>query len=162
MFRSLVIAITLVLGLSQAVFAQEFKVDFGIASGDPDAPVEVSADTLSIDQETGGAKFDGNVIITQGEMRMEAMLVKVFYTEDQSGISRLVGSGGVSIFSGKDTAKAQTAEYDVTSGLIRMTGDVVLVQGANTISSERMTVNTKNSTAELHGRVRTVLRPKAN
>ncbi|MGH1446582.1 MAG: lipopolysaccharide transport periplasmic protein LptA [Cognatishimia sp.] len=162
MFRSLVIAFTLALGLSQAAIAQEFKVDFGIASGDPDAPVEVSADALSIDQETGGAKFDGNVIITQGEMRMEADLVDVFYTEDQSGISRLVGSGGVSIFSGKDTAKAQTAEYDVTSGLIHMNGNVVLVQGANSISSERMTVNTKNSTAELHGRVRTVLRPKAN
>ncbi|MDC0737671.1 LptA/OstA family protein [Cognatishimia sp. SS12] len=162
MLRFIILAIGLSLCAVATAQAQTFKVDFGISSQDPDAPIEVNADALSITQDTGAAQFDGNVIITQGDMRMEAAVVDVFYNEDQSAIARLVGSGGVSIFSGKDTAEAQNAEYDVDAGLIRMNGQVLLVQGVNSISAERMTVNVTNSTAEMHGRVRTVLRPNAN
>jgi lipopolysaccharide export system protein LptA len=43
-----------------------------------------------------------------------------------------------------------------------MDGDVSLLQGINTITAQRMTVDLDNSKAELHGRVKTVLRPKAN
>ncbi len=155
------ILFSLFLALPISATAQEFKVDFGVATQDPDAPVEVSADTLSVDQDTGSASFNGNVVITQGEMQMQAPLVNVFYNENQDGISRLVGSGGVKILSGKDTAKAENAEYDVDAGLIYMNGNVELVQGINSITSQRMIVNVESSTAELHGRVRTVLRPKA-
>lgn len=142
--------------------AQDFKVDFGISSADPDAPIEVQADSLSVDQETGNAKFSGDVVITQGEMRFKAPLVEVTYNDSRDGISKLSGSGGVAILSGKDTARAENATYDVDSGLIFMQGGVALAQGANTITAERMTVNTADSTAELHGRVRTVLQPGTN
>jgi len=161
-FRSLTIAFALLLGLATTAMAQNFKVDFGVNSGDPNAPVEVAADSLSIDQETGNAVFDGNVVISQGDMTLTAPLVNVFYKEDQSGIARLVGSGGVSITSGSDSAKAQNADYDVDGQVINMTGNVQLVQGLNSMSAERMTVNVASNTAELHGRVRTVLNPKAN
>ncbi|GAA6209780.1 hypothetical protein NBRC116601_30730 [Cognatishimia sp. WU-CL00825] len=162
MFGLKTICFAVLMTLPASSSAQEFKVDFGISTQDPNAPVEVSADSLSVDQETGSAAFQGNVEIIQGEMRMQAPLVNVFYTANADGIARLVGSGGVFIVSGKDTAKADDAEYDVDSGLIHMSGSVQLVQGINSITSERMTVNLNNSTAELHGRVKTVLRPKAN
>ncbi|UZD90650.1 LptA/OstA family protein [Cognatishimia activa] len=160
MYRLL--AVCLALALTSAAYAQEFKVDFGISSNDPNAPIEVQADSLSVDQETGNAKFQGDVVITQGDMRFEAPLVEVTYNEAQDGISKLTGTGGVSILSGKDTARSENATYDVDTGLIFMQGSVALAQGANTMTAERMTVNTINSTAELHGRVRTVLKPGAN
>lgn len=160
MYRLL--AVYFALAVASAASAQDFKVDFGISSGDPDAPIEVQADSLSVDQETGNAKFVGDVIITQGEMRFEAPLVEVTYNDARDGISKLTGSGGVAILSGKDTAQAENATYDVDSGLIFMQGSVALAQGANTVTAERMTVNTADSTAELHGRVRTVLQPGAN
>lgn len=142
------------------VHAQDFKVNFGLTNNDPNAPIEVQADSLSVDQETGHARFEGNVEISQGAMSFSASLVEVVYATDQTGIARLKGSGGVSIISGADTAKSETAEYDVESGLIHMAGNVALAQKGTTISAQRMTVNTKNSTAELHGRVRTVLQPR--
>lgn len=157
MYRLLAIFFAMALG--SAVSAQDFKVDFGISSNDPEAPIEVQADSLSVDQDTGNAKFEGSVVITQGDMRFEAPLVEVTYNEAQDGISKLTGSGGVAILNGKDTASAENAIYDVDAGLIFMQGSVALAQGANTITAERMTVNTTNSTAELHGRVRTVLNP---
>lgn len=160
MFR--LFAVLFALAVATAASAQDFKVDFGVAGSDPNAPIEVQADSLSIDQETGNAKFAGAVVITQGDMRFEAPLVEVTYNEAKDGISKLTGSGGVAILSGKDTARAENATYNVDTGLIIMQGSVALAQGANTITAERMTVNTSNSTAELHGRVRTVLQPGAN
>jgi len=154
--------IALQMALTSAAVAQDFKVDFGISAGDPNAPIEVQADSLSVDQSTGNAQFIGNVVITQGDMRLEAAQVEVAYSEDQDGISKLTGSGGVSILSGKDTAKSEKAIYDVDTGLIHMQGNVALAQGQATITAQRMTVNTTNSTAELHGRVRTVLNRDAN
>lgn len=162
LFRLFGISIAFVIAMSSAIFAQEFKVDFGIDGNDPDAPIEVQADSLSVDQETGNARFEGSVVITQGEMQFTAPLVDVAYTENQDGISKLTGTGGVRILSGKDTAKADNAVYDVDTGLIHMKGNVALAQGRNTITAQRMTVNTNNSTAELHGRVRTVLQPTGN
>lgn len=162
MQRIFAVMIALLMAVTSSAMAQEFKVDFGITDNDPNAPIEVQADSLSVDQDTGNAKFEGNVVITQGEMQFQAPLVEVAYSTDNAGISKLTGSGGVSILSGKDTAKAENAVYDVDSGLIHMQGNVALAQGLNTITAQRMTVNTANSTAELHGRVRTVLQPNAN
>ncbi|MFY0595031.1 MAG: lipopolysaccharide transport periplasmic protein LptA [Cognatishimia sp.] len=152
------IALTITTG--SPVHAQEFKVDFGLTNNDANAPIEVQADSLSVDQDTGNARFEGNVEITQGVMSFKAPLVEVVYSADQTGIASLKGSGGVSIVSGADTAKAETAEYNVDTGFIYMAGNVALAQKGSTISAQRMTVNTNNSTAELHGRVRTVLQPR--
>jgi lipopolysaccharide export system protein LptA len=154
--------VTLLIAVPVLASAQDFKVDFGVSAQDPDAPVEVTADSLAINQENGSAEFAGNVMIIQGDMKMQAPLVNVFYNEAQDGVERLVGNGGVMIVSGQDTAEAETAEYDVEGGLIYMRGKVILVQGINSISSETMTVNLNDSTAQMHGRVRTVLRPKDN
>lgn len=162
LYRLFVISIAFLVGLSSGVLAQEFKVDFGIGGNDSNAPIEVQADSLSVDQETGNARFEGSVVITQGEMQFTASLVDVAYTDGQDGISKLTGSGGVKILSGKDTAQAESAVYDVGTGLIHMQGNVSLAQGRNTITAQRMTVNTNDSTAELHGRVRTVLQPTGN
>ncbi|SHG96908.1 lipopolysaccharide transport periplasmic protein LptA [Cognatishimia maritima] len=155
-------AIVLALVFAAAAYAQEFKVNFGLSNGDPNAPIEVEADSLSVDQATGNAVFTGNVIITQSDMSFRAALVEVTYLTEDTGIAKLTGSGGVALQSGNDTAQAETAVYDVESGLIHMTGNVSLAQRGNTITAQRMTVNTANSTAELHGRVRTVLQPAAN
>ena len=48
---------------------------------DSDAPVEMTADKLTISQENGSAQFEGNVIIGQGDIRIAANLVVVTYLE---------------------------------------------------------------------------------
>lgn len=158
--RALIIAA--ISALPFGTSAQEFKVNFGIPQSAPNAPIEVAADSLSVDQTTGNAVFDGNVIIEQGSMRMEAAQVAVTYSEDSSSISKLVGNGGVKITSGTDIATADMAEYDVITGLLKMQGDVSLKQGRARINAGRMDVNLNDSTAALHGNVRTVLQTGNN
>lgn len=160
--RSLLTMLLAVLVTTTAVYAQDFRVNFGTASQDRSAPVEISADSLQIDQATGHAQLRGNVFVSQGDLQFTAPEVDVVYSTDESRVSKMYGKGGVSIVSGQDTAKAQNAEYDLDTGLIHMDGNVSLLQGINTITAQRMTVDLDSSKAELHGRVKTVLRPKGN
>ena len=91
-----------ILCLTGPAFAQGTKVAFGAIQQDTTAPVEVSADELNVDQETGKAIFTGNVVIVQGEMRLSATQVLVLYRQDQAGIERLEATGNVTLVSGPD------------------------------------------------------------
>ena len=43
-----------------------------------------------------------------------------------------------------------------------LTGDVVLTQGGNVLTGDRMLVNLQSGTAQVQGRVRSVLQPGGN
>ncbi|MEP2531576.1 lipopolysaccharide transport periplasmic protein LptA [Shimia sp.] len=138
--------------------AQGLKVAFGEMEQDSNVPVEVTADSLSVNQNDGSAVFNGNVHIAQGEMRMSADKVNVHYREDAQGIARLVANGDVLLVQGEDVAEADKADYSIETGTVVMTGNVTVVQGANTVTADEMTINLQDNTAEMHGRVKTVLR----
>ncbi|MGJ8603158.1 MAG: LptA/OstA family protein [Marivita sp.] len=148
--------------LATATFAQGTEVAFGTVQQDTSLPVEVSADALSVSQSDGSALFTGNVVIGQGDMRLSAPRVLVFYTNDQSGVERLEATGGVTLVNGDQAAEATTAEYEVNRGTIRMLGNVLLTQGANTLVSDSMDVDLENGTARMNGRVRTVFQSGDN
>ncbi|MBY5933332.1 lipopolysaccharide transport periplasmic protein LptA [Tateyamaria omphalii] len=150
------------MGLITPLHAQGTQVAFGAIQQDTSAPVEVSANELNVDQETGEAVFTGNVVVGQGEMRLSAPRVLVIYLEDQAGIERLEATGGVTLVSGPDAAEAQRADYSIDTGLIVMTGDVLLTQGQSAIASERMTVNLEDGTARMQGNVKTILQTGNN
>ena len=137
--------------------AQGTNVAFGTIRQDTKLPVEVTADNLSVDQETGTAIFTGNVQIGQGEMRLSAARVLVVYSEGASGISRLEATGGVTLVSGPDAAEAERADYSIDEGTIVMSGNVLLAQGASALSADRMTVRLSDGSAQMSGRVRTIL-----
>jgi lipopolysaccharide export system protein LptA len=124
--------------------------------------VEVSADSLSVSQKDGSALFTGNVVIGQGDMRLTAPRVLVFYTKDKSGVERLEATGGVTLVNGDQAAEAERADYHVNEGTIRMSGNVLLTQGANTLVSDAMDVDLENGTAKMDGRVRTVFQSGEN
>lgn len=149
-------------GLASVAQAQGTEVAFGTVQQDTSLPVEVSADSLSVSQNDGSALFTGNVIIGQGEMRLSAPRVLVFYTENQSGVERLEATGGVTVVNGDQAAEADTAEYEVNRGTIRMVGNVLLTQGANTLVSDSMDVDLEAGTALMNGRVRTVFQSGDN
>lgn len=137
--------------------AQGSNVAFGTIRQDTNLPVEVTADNLSVDQGTGTAIFDGNVMIGQGEMRLSAGRVLVVYREENSGISRLEATGGITLVSGADAAEAERADYNIDSGTIILTGNVLLAQGKSALSAEKMEVRLSDGTARMSGRVKTIL-----
>ena len=156
MFRFLTVAAMLV-ALSGPALAQGAQVAFGGMQQDTDAPVEVSADQLQVNQSDGTALYTGNVVIGQGEMRLAAPRVLVVFDEAGNRIARLEATGGVTLVSGEEAAEAERADYDIDDGTVVMTGNVLLTQGPNALTSERMIVNLEGGTAQMTGRVRTVI-----
>lgn len=152
----LIAFISAVVLLPVMVLAQGAQVAFG-GNQDTSAPVEVTADSLSVNQKDGTALYTGNVIIAQGEMRLAAPRVLVVYSEAQQKIQRLEATGGVTMVSGSEAAEAERADYSPEDGVVVMSGNVLLTQGASALTSQKMTVNLESGTAQLSGRVKTVL-----
>jgi lipopolysaccharide export system protein LptA len=161
MLRNFVIGLVLTM-FSTAVSAQGANVAFGTFKADPTLPVEVTADTLDVNQADGSAQFNGNVLVGQGEMRLSANKVLVIYNQGAGGIQRLEATGNVVLVNGPDAAESDRAEYTIDSGIIVMTGNVLLTQGQNALTSQRMTVNLVTGTANMAGRVKTILKADGN
>ena len=151
------IRLALVLMMLPGLAAAQSSVSLGQINADPTQPVEVTADSLSADRETGLATFTGNVRIGQGDLRLAAAEVVVRYDDATGEVARMDASGGVTFVTATEAAEAESAVYDLTSGMLTLTGDVLLTQGPNTLSSQTMVVNLTTGTAQLEGGVRTVL-----
>lgn len=137
------------------VFAQT-NINLGAINADPNAPVEITADNLSVDQATGSAVFQGNVVLGQGDLRLSAGRVQVIYNGTSGDISRLSASGGVTFVTATEAAEASNAEYNLDAGTLTLSGDVLLTQGASAISSDTMSINLSTGAAQMNGRVRTI------
>ncbi len=160
-FRLVPVCIALAAGMAPA-FAQEAQVAFGSVKADPTLPVEVTSQTLNVNQETGSAEFVGEVLVIQGEMRLTAERVLVIYNQERSAIERMEATENVVLVSPPDAAEGDWAEYTIESGVIVMKGNVLLTQGPSTISGDQMVANLSAGTATMSGRVKTILQPGGN
>ncbi len=158
-------AISICLQISFAQ-AQEIELAFGGLQHDASLPVEISADQLKIDQSDGSASFTGNVLIGQGDLRLSAGKVLVQYAAPEDSatgqVSMLLASGGVTLVTGNEAIEAKSAEYSIIDATIVLDGNVILTQGRNALSAERMTVNLNTGLAVMEGRVRTIFQTGDN
>ncbi len=135
---------------------------FGATRADPTLPVEVTSETLNVNQQDGTAEFVGNVVVVQGEMRLTAERVLVIYNQERSAIDRLEATENVVLVSPPDAAEGDWAEYTIDSGVIVMRGNVLLTQGPSIISGDQMNANLTTGTATMTGRVKTILQQGNN
>lgn len=160
-FRFVPLCLALIAGAAP-VTAQEAQVAFGSANADPSLPVEVTSETLNVNQEDGSAEFIGNVIVVQGEMRLTAERVLVIYNQERSAIERMEATENVVLVNPPDAAEGDWAEYKIGSGEIVMKGNVLLTQGPSIISGDQMNANLTSGTATMTGRVKTILQQGNN
>ena len=140
--------------------AQGLQVAFAGLDNTADQPVEIAADSMSINQDDGIATLTGNVVVGQGDMRMAAQRILIIYTQD-GGVSRFEAAGGVTVVTPEEEVEAASATYNLDEDTMLLSGDVLLSQGQSAVSAERMRVNMDDGTALLEGRVRTVLQPNS-
>ena len=146
-----------------AVLALPAPADTGInfngLKTDPTAPLQVTADQLSVSQADGSAVFTGHVVVTQSGMELQATTVTVIYDKISKSIAGLHASGGVTVKAGTNVAAADAAVYTVgTSGLV-MTGNVILTMTQATIAGESLTINLTTGLGTMTGRVTTTFVP---
>jgi len=155
--------LTLGLALGAAPgLAQQATIAFGDLQQDTTLPVEIAAETFSVNNADGTALFSGEVQVIQGDMTLAAAEVLVEYDPTGQAINRLLASGGVTITSLGDAAAAKEAVYTIESGQIVLTGDVRLTQGPSAMSGQKLTLNLTDGTGVMEGRVTTTFVPGAN
>ena len=104
-------------------------------------PIELAADSVDIDEGKGVSVYRGDVDLRQGSIRLLADVVTVH----QSGRkpSKIVAEGRPVKFGQQSTkgpvkGEARRVEYEVDSENLVLTGDAVLIQGKDTMRSDRI------------------------
>ena len=139
----------------------QMAIGFGGVAHDSSQQIEVTSDSLSVDQATGTAIFAGNVVVIQGDLRMAAEEVSVFYgtAGGVQEVDRVIATGGVLLTRGEDAAEGNRADYSVGTGSMVLTGDVLVTQGRTAIAGDRLSIDLNTGNGTVEGRVRTVLQP---
>lgn len=157
-----ILSITLAMLLSTgAAFAQDMQLRLGESLNLSQRQLEITSETLEVDQETGVSTFSGDVVVSQGDMRLTAQSLRIEYgstgEDSRQRIDRLVADGGVTMVTEAEAVEARSAIYSLTDQTLEMIGDVVLVQGANILAGERFFADLRTGTGRMSGRVRTLI-----
>jgi lipopolysaccharide export system protein LptA len=116
------------------------------------APVDVAADRIEVQDRADRAVFSGNVQVRQGNLTLNAPRLTVAYS-DRGGIQiqRLDASGGVTVRSPSETARGQYAIYDTGNRLITLLGGVVLTRGESQVRGGRLVLDLDSGRAVMDG-----------
>lgn len=158
------VALALAMALAPGLALAQAGISFGDLRPEEGAPLEITSDRLDVNQTQGTARFTGDVVVAQGELRLAAAAVEAHYAAGEEGasgrISRLEASGGVLISAGGAGIEAAGAVYDLDAGTVVLSGDVVLTQAGNTVAGQRLVIDVASGTGRMEGRVRTVLQTR--
>jgi len=139
--------------------AQTTKSNSGF---DTDQPIEIIADSLEVQQEQQIATFAGNVQVIQGEMRLKAARLIVYYSDNKSAktnasetgapkIRKIDVMGDVFLSNPRETAKGDKGTYDVLNKKINLQGNVVLTQGQNVLRGDKMVLDLVSGKSRIVG-----------
>jgi lipopolysaccharide export system protein LptA len=141
--------------------AQDTQIRLGQSLRLADAPIEINADELEVDQATGASVFRGNVRAEQGEMVLTAGSLRLEYSRAEEGgrtrIDRLIATDGVTFVTPAEAVEAAEATYSLADQVLEMRGDVMLVQGQNVLSGQNFRADLAQGTGAMTGGVRTII-----
>lgn len=155
------LAVITLMAVALPATAQEVQIAFGESLRIDGSGLEVTADSLEVDQATGQSVFSGNVLAVQGAMRIEAQSLRIVYEPGaRAGTQRvgsLVAAGGVTMVTNAEAIEAREAVYSLSAQTLEMSGDVIFVQGNNLLSGERFVADLRTGSGRMIGRVRTII-----
>lgn len=119
---------------------------------DSNAPVDVAADRIELQDRADRAVLTGNVNVRQAELTLTAARLTVAYSRaGGTQIQRLDAAGGVTVKSPSETARSQFAIYDLNRRLITMLGGVVLTRAGNEVRGARLVIDLDSGRATVDG-----------
>lgn len=127
------------------------KTNALLGKHDSSQPINIAADAVTADLAAKTVAYSGNVIVTQGDIRMHADAMKV--NTDNGKASTIQANGKVVVDSpASGTATGDAGVYDVPNHLITLTGrHVVLVHNKDISSGTKLTVNLVTNIATFVG-----------
>lgn len=119
---------------------------------DSDAPVDVSADRIEVQDRADRAIFSGNVHVRQADLTMDTERLTIAYTSNGGiQIERLDASGGVVVKSPSETARGNFGIYDLNRKLITLVGDVQLTREGSHVNGSRLVIDLESGRAVIDG-----------
>lgn len=121
---------------------------------DANQPIAVASDNFIAEKNpatSGGitGTYSGNVIITQGDIRMRSDSVRIVVVNNKP--QKIFFNGNVVVNSASGTASGDAGVYDVVPRLVTLSGHVVLTKEKNVMRGAQLTVNLVTGIAKLGG-----------
>ncbi|UJD96238.1 lipopolysaccharide ABC transporter substrate-binding protein LptA [Lelliottia amnigena] len=138
-------------------------------TGDTEQPIHIESDTQSLDMQGNVVTFTGNVVMTQGTIKINADKVVVTRPGGEQGKEIIDGYGNPATFyqmqdNGKPVkGHASHMHYELAKDLVILTGNAYLEQLDSNITGDKITYLVKEqkmqASSEKGRRVTTVLVP---
>lgn len=118
----------------------------------PQEEIKISGDLLVSNSNENYAEFRGNVEAIQGDFIIKSDVLRIYYRPDiklneksaagQETIQKIIATGNVKIWSGKDYAETQSAEYSTRDMILRLKGEnSKVISEKISMSASRITLN---------------------
>ena len=123
-----------------------------IAGFNSNQPVDYAADRIELQDRQNRVVLSGNVIITQGDLRMTAGRTNVAYSDGGTlRIQRIDATGGVTVTRGNERASGSAGVYDFNRRVIVLSGGVALRRGGDTLNGGRLTIDLNSGLSSVDG-----------
>ena len=115
--------------------------------GDDKKPLQIDANSATVDQKTMVSNFDGNIVITKGSLIVHAD--RGIASEDKAGDRTLILYGSPVTFEqmqddgGKIVGQGDKFEYNSKTNLAVLTGRARVKKGKSEVIGDVLTYNTK-------------------
>lgn len=123
-----------------------------IAGFNSNQPVNYAADRIELQDRQNRVVLSGDVVITQGDLRLTAARTTVAYSDTGTlRIQRIDATGGVTVTRGNERASGAVGVYDFNRRVIVLSGGVALRRGGDTLNGGRLTIDLDSGLASVDG-----------
>lgn len=153
----IILALTAYAGTTASAQVQQVQQVSSLKGHNSNAPVDVTADRIEVQDRSDRAIFAGNVHVVQAEMTLDTPRLTVAYSGGQNTgnnnvqIHRLDAAGGVVVKSPTEIAKGDFGIYDLDRKLITLIGNVQLNREQNQVNGSRLVIDLDSGRAVVDG-----------
>ena len=140
---------------------------------DREQPIQITADSAIRDEIAGETRYEGNVVLTQGSLKITADRLSISHRANDADRIVAIGQPATlvqqpSLDQGPVDASANRIEYIRTEDLVRLLSDARVAQSGSTLSGEQIdyllsqrSVRAAGTTGDKgRGRVQVVIPPE--
>jgi lipopolysaccharide export system protein LptA len=151
----IILAVTALAASAAWAQTQQVQSVSALKGHNSNAPVDVTAERIEVQDRADRAIFAGNVHATQGELTLNTPRLTVAYSsggaDNNVQIRRLDAAGGVVVKSPSETAKGDFGIYDLDRKLITLIGNVQLNREQNQVNGSRLVIDLDSGRAVVDG-----------
>ena len=152
----IILVMTVLAGTTALAQTQQVQSVSALKGHNSNAPVDVTAERIEVQDRADRAIFAGNVHVTQAELTLDTPRLTVAYSGGTGGdsnaqIRRLDAAGGVVVKSPSETARGDFGIYDLDRKLITLIGNVQLNRDQNQVNGARLVIDLDSGRAVVDG-----------